>query len=404
VRDALEDTRVVLIAGARQAGKSTLARLALADRPVAASLTLDDEPTLAAARTDPAGFVQHDGTLFIDEIQRAPELLLAIKAAVDRSNRPGQFLLTGSANVLTLPRVADALPGRMEITELWPFSQGEIEGQVEGFIDRAFAGWPGRTTTAQRKVDYLRRAVRGGFPEVVTRVSERRRAAWFDGYIGALVQREIPDLVGIERLRELRQLLRLLAARSGRLLNVEELARDARLAPTTTRRYIHLLEAAYIISVVPGWATSRTTRAVRAPKVFVCDTGLLCHLLGVSVEGLAAPSAEGGPVVETFVAMELSRQLGWAETRAELFHFRSKDGTEVDAVLEAPDGRVVGVEVKAGATVRAEDFRGLRLLADRVGEYFRAGLVLYTGTETLSFGDRLRCVPMSALWETAGGS
>lgn len=395
---------MVLIAGARQAGKSTLARLALANRPQAASFTLDDEPTLAAARADPASFVHHEGTLFIDEIQRAPELLLAIKAAVDRSNRPGQFLLTGSANVLTLPRVADALPGRMEITELWPFSQGEIEGQIDGFVDRAFAGWPGHTTTALGKVDHLRRAVRGGFPEVVTRVSERRRAAWFDSYSGALVQREIPDLVGISRVQELRQLLRLLAARSGRLLNVEELGRDARLAPTTTRRYLQLLEAAYIIRVVSGWATSRTTRAVRAPKVFVCDAGLLCHLLGVGVDGLGAPSAEAGPVLETFVTMELCRQLAWAETRAELFHFRSKDGTEVDAVLEAPDGRVVGVEVKAGATVRLEDFRGLRLLADRLGESFRAGLVLYTGTETLSFGDRLRCVPMSALWERAGGS
>lgn len=239
---------------------------------------------------------------------------------------------------------------------------------------------------------------------MVPRVTERRRAAWFDSYIGALVHREIPDLVGIERLRELRQLLRLLAARSGRLLNIEELARDTRLAPTTARRYIQLLEAAYIIRVVPGWATSRTTRAVRAPKVFMCDTGLLCHLLGVTADGLATPSAEAGPVVESFVTMELCRQLGWAETRAELFHFRSKDGTEVDAVLEAPDGRVVGVEVKAGATVRADDFRGLRLLAEKVGEAFCAGLVLYTGAETLSFGDRLRCVPMSGLWGTASGS
>ena len=395
---------MVLIAGARQAGKSTLAQLALAEKPAAQQFTLDDVVTLAAARADPAGFVHHDvGIQFIDEIQRAPELLLAIKAAVDRSNQPGQFLLTGSANVLTLPRVADALPGRMEIVELWPFSQGEIEGQIDGFVDRAFAGWPGRTATTLRRVDHLRRAVTGGFPEVVTRVGERRRAAWFDGYIAALVQREIRDLVGIERVGELRQLLRLLAARSGRLLNVEELARHARLAPSTARRYIHLLEAAYIIRIVPGWATSRTTRAVRAPKVFLTDTGLLCHLLGLTVDGLAAPSAEAGPVLETFVAMEICRQLGWAETRAELFHFRSKDGTEVDAVLEAPDGRVVGVEVKAGATVRLDDFRGLRLLADRVGEAFRAGLVLYTGTETLSFGDRLRCVPMSGLWDAVGG-
>ncbi len=394
---------MVLIAGARQAGKSTLAQLALGHTRNAAQRTLDDELTLSAARDDPSTFVRHEGTLLIDEIQRAPELLLAIKAVVDRSNRPGQFLLTGSANVLTMPQVVDALPGRMEIIELWPFSQGEVEGQIDGFIDRVFAGWEGRTATTLTKPDYLRRAVRGGFPEVVIRVSERRRAAWFESYLQAIVQRDIRDMVGIERTQELRQLLRLLAARSGQLLNVEELARDARLPPTTARRYVGLLEAAYVIRTVSGWAISKTTRAVRAPKVFVCDTGLLCHLLGVTHEGLAGPPGEAGPVLETFVLMELGRQLGWSETRGRLFHFRSKDGTEVDAVVEAADGRIVGVEVKSGATVRSADFRALRLLADKVGHRLRAGLVLYTGTETHSFGDRLQCVPMSALWATGRG-
>jgi predicted AAA+ superfamily ATPase len=403
VRAALIDTRVAMIAGPRQAGKSTLAQLSLGDRPSTVQLTLDDEPTLAAAREDPAGFVNREHTIFIDEIQRAPELLLAIKAAVDRSNRPGQFLLTGSANVLTLPKVADSLPGRMEILELWPFSQGEIEGQIDGFIDRAFGGWPGRTATSLTKADYLRRAARGGFPEVVTRVDDRRRAAWFDSYVQALVQRDIRELVGIEKPQELRQVLRLLAARSGQLLRLEEVARDAGMAPTTARRYVRILEAAYIIKIVPGWATSKTTRAIRAPKVFFRDTGLMCHLLGVGAEALTSPTAEAGPVLETFVTMELVRQLGWSEIRGGLFHFRSKDGTEVDAVIESADGRIVGVEVKAGATVRTGDFGGLRLLREKVGSKFQAGLVVYTGIETLSFGDTLRCVPMSALWEPAGG-
>lgn len=404
VRDALADTRVVLIAGARQAGKSTLARMVLAGRPDAATFTLDDEATLAAARDDPTGFIHHDVTVFIDEIQRAPHLLLAIKAAVDRSSTPGQFLLTGSADVLAMARVADALPGRMEVIELWPFSQGEIEGHFDGFIDRAFARSPGRTATTVSKLGYLRRAERGGFPDVVlTRETARRRAAWFDSYVAALTRREARDIAGVERPAELRQLLRLLAARSGQLLKIEEVARDAGLAPTTTRRYVRLLEAAYIVRTLPGWATSKTTRAVRAPKVYVCDTGLLCHLLGVTADAMAAPSSgEAGPVLETFVTMELARQLGWSDTRASLFHFRSKDGTEVDAVLEAADGRLVGVEVKAGATVRSEDFRGLRLLMDKVGDRFTAGLVLYTGTETLPFGDKLRCAPISSLWTTEG--
>jgi predicted AAA+ superfamily ATPase len=406
VQEALADSRVVLIAGARQAGKSTLARVVLAGRPEAAQFTLDDAATLAAARDDPAGFIRHDATVFIDEIQRAPQLLLAIKAAVDRTPAPGRFLLTGSADVLAMARVADALPGRMEVIELWPFSQGEIEGQIDGFVDRAFAGWAGRTATTLSKQDYLRRAERGGFPDVVlTRDTERRRAAWFDSYVAALTRREARDIAGVERPEELRQLLRLLAARSGQLLKVEEVARDAGLAPTTARRYIRLLEAAYIVRTLPGWATSKTTRAVRAPKVYVCDTGLLCHLLGVTADAMAAPSsADAGAVLETFVTMELARQVGWSDTRANLFHFRSKDGTEVDAVLEAADGRLVGVEVKAGATVRSEDFRGLRLLMDKVGDRFRGGLVLYTGTETLSFGDKLRCAPISSLWTTEGGN
>jgi predicted AAA+ superfamily ATPase len=406
VKEALDDTRVVLIVGARQAGKSTLARIILAGLPTAAQFTLDDEATLAAARDDPAGFIQHEATVFIDEVQRAPQLLLAIKAAVDRSSAPGRFLLTGSADVLAMAQVADALPGRMEVIELWPFSQGEIEGQIDGFIDRAFAGWTGRTATTLSKPNYLRRAERGGFPDVVlTRDTERRRAAWFESYVVALTRREARDIGGVERPQELRQLLRLLAARSGQLLKIEEVARDAGLAPTTTRRYIRLLEAAYIVRTLPGWATSKTTRAVRAPKIYVCDTGLLCHLLGVTADALATPlSGDAGPVLETFVTMELARQLGWSDTRASLFHFRSKDGTEVDAVLEAADGRLVGVEVKAGATVRSEDFRGLRLLMDKVGDRFQAGLVLYTGTETLSFGDRLRCAPISSLWTTEGGN
>jgi predicted AAA+ superfamily ATPase len=339
-------------------------------------------------------------------VQRAPDLLVAIKAVVDRSATPGRFVLTGSANLLAMARVADPLPGRMDNLEPWPFSQGEIEGQVDGFIDRAFAGWTGRTTTTPARVEYLQRVARGGYPEVVLqRATDQRRAAWFESYITAIVQREARDISGVERPRELRQLLRLLAARSGQLLKVDEVARDAGLPPTTARRYVHLLEAAYLIRTVPGWATSRTTRVVRAPKVYVCDSGLLCHLLGVTADGLARPGArETGSALESFVTMELGRQLGWSETRAELFHFRCKDGTEVDAVLEAADGRLVAVAVKAGATVRADDFRGIRLLASKVGDRLRAGLVLYTGTETLPFGAGMHCVPVSALWTPAGGT
>jgi len=399
VTDALADTRVVLIAGPRQAGKSTLAALALAGRHDARSVTLDDERLRATAANDPADFVRHDGTLLIDEIQRVPELLLAIKAMVDRSNRPGQYLLTGSANVLSLPRVVDALTGRMEIVHLWPFSQSECEGRRDHFVDRAFSGWnrDGRVSSLT-KADYLDRCAVGGFPEAIARIREPRRARWFESYLETLVQRDIPDLMGIERPEDLKRVLALVAARSASLYKPEDVARDAQMAPTTVKRYVALLEAAFVVTRVPAWANSRTTRAVRARKVFVTDSGLLTHLLGTTASAASEPGGLSGQLLDSFVAMELARQLGWSNTRASLFHFRNRDGAEVDIVLEAADGRLVGIEVKASSTVRSGDFRGLRFLRQRVGDRLRSGLVLHTGPETLSFGDGMWCAPLDSLW------
>jgi predicted AAA+ superfamily ATPase len=400
IKAALGDTRVVLIAGARQVGKSTTADIALAGMPDAMRLTLDDPLTLAAAREDPSGVVQHSGILFIDEVQRVPELLLAIKAVVDRSRRPGQFLLTGSANILTLPKVVDALPGRMQIINLWPFSQGEIEGQIDGFVDRAFAEvLPDRTTTTLTKGDYLLRATRGGFPEVVIRTAERRRAAWFDGYVSTLIQRDIRDVADVGHIAEVPRILRLLAARSAQPLSIRNLASDAGLPATTVSRYVDILETAFVLARIPGWETSKTTRATRMPKVYLRDTGLLCHLLGVDATALSHPLGDAGPVLETFAVMELARQLGWSSTRATLYHYRSRDSVEVDIVLEAADGRIVGVEVKAAATVRSKDFAGLRHIAQRAGDRFRAGIVLHTGPHSLPFGERLWALPFRVLWQ-----
>jgi predicted AAA+ superfamily ATPase len=399
VLEALTDTRVVLIVGPRQAGKSTLAAIAVSERQDARSVTLDDERVRAAAIEDPADFVRHEGTLLIDEIQRAPELLLTIKSTVDRSNRPGQYLLTGSANVLSIPRVADALPGRTEIIRLWPFSQGEREGRRDQFVDRAFAGWArdGRTSPLT-KSDYLVRAATGGFPEVVTRVQEGRRARWFESYLETLVRRDIPDITGIERPEDLMRILTLLAARSANLYKAEEIARDAQMAPTTVKRYVALLEAAFIVMRVPSWANSRTTRAVRARKVYVTDSGLLSHLLGTTAAAAGEPGGMAGQILESFVAMELARQLGWSATRARLFHFRNRDGSEVDIILESADGRLVAVEVKASSIVRSNDFRAIRFLKERVGDRLQSGLVLYTGPETLSFGNGMWCAPLDSLW------
>jgi uncharacterized protein len=399
VNEALADTRVVLIAGPRQSGKSTLAQVVLGGFDHALALNLDDDVTRRSALEDPAGLIQHEGTVFVDEVQRAPDLLLAIKAAVDRDPRPGRFLLTGSANVLQLPRVADALPGRMEIVDLWPFSQGELNGKIERFIDRAFNGWEGvRIVTSIDRRRYLELATIGGFPDVVIRPDARRRAAWFEAYARTLVQRDVREVSAIER-GDLGRLLRLVAARSGQLLNTDNVARDAAMPPSTARRYLSLLELAFIVVLVPAWANSRTTRAVHAPKLFLSDSGLLSHLTGVSPEGVSATPASAGPILETFVAMELRKQLAWSIDRPTMHHYRTKDGAEVDVVLEAADGRVVGIEVKAAATVRPADFADLRHLAGRVGSDFRAGLVLYAGRDSVPFGDSMWCVPISALWQ-----
>lgn len=401
VDEALTDTRVVTVNGARQAGKSTLARLAAADRPGSLVRLLDDQATLRSALDDPVGFVDHDDLLVIDEVQLAPELFRAIKVAVDTDPRPGRFLLTGSAHVLALRDLPDALPGRMEIIELWPFSQGEIRGRPDRFVDAAFAHGPSLSRVSDlRKRDYLEAVVRGGFPEAVRRTSARR-AAFFESYLTSLIERDIRELSDIERRGDLRRLLSLCASRTGSPLVPATLAAATGVPRSTLIRYLELFSAVFLIKQIPAWASGSTRRAVGTPKLMVVDTGVAAHLLGQDVSRLDSPDGAAGPLTETFVLSELARQLSWSAERARLYHYRTKDRVEVDAVLETPDGRVVGVEVKAGATVRAEDLAGLRHLAGKLGDRFVAGYVLYTGQQTLPFGDRLRALPIDALWQSA---
>ena len=398
VSEALADTRVVTINGARQAGKSTLARIAAANGRHPMIRLLDDPATLRAAKDDPAGFVDHDGLLVIDEVQLAPELFRSIKATVDVDPRPGRFLLTGSAQILALRDLPDALPGRMEIVELWPLSQGEIDGAPDRFIDAAFTHGPALShASTLRKRDYLDRAVRGGYPEAVRR-SPRRRAAFFDSYLTTLIERDITELAVIERRGELRRLLALLAGRSGGLLVPGTLATQSGVPRTTLTRYLELLSAVFLVKRIPAWASGHTQRAVGTPKLAYVDSGIACHLLGQDTTRLNEPDGAAGAMLENFVLMELARQLTWSDERVRLHHYRTRDQVEVDAILETADGRIVAVEVKAGATVRSEDLAGLRHLANRVGPRLVAGYVLYTGQQTLPFGDRLRALPIDALW------
>jgi predicted AAA+ superfamily ATPase len=398
VAEALADTRVVLVNGARQAGKSTLTRLAAADRADTVTRLLDDPATLRAAEDDPTGFVDHDGLMVIDEIQLVPELLRPIKVKVDLDPTPGRFLLTGSSRVLALRTLPDALPGRMEIIELWPFSQGEIGGHPDRFVDAAFQHGPALThTSALRRRDYLDRIVVGGFPEAIRRVP-RRRTAFFDSYLSTLIERDVLQIANIERRGALLKLLGLLAGRVGGLLVSATVASQAGLSRTTLVRYLELLSSVFLTKSIPAWSTGPTHRAVGTPKLAFVDTGIASHLIGQDAARLGEPGGAAGPMMENFVVMELARQLTWSDTRARLYHYRTKDKVEVDAVLETPDGRVVGVEVKAGATVRTEDLTGLRNLANLLGDRFVAGYVLYTGQQTLPFGEKLRALPVDALW------
>jgi uncharacterized protein len=399
VAEALLDTRVVVVTGARQCGKSTLVQVVAKGR-AAEWRSLDAAVTRQAAVADPVGFVDHPGFMVIDEIQRVPELLLAIKEQVDADPRPGRYLLTGSARVLGLRALPDTLPGRTETIELWPFSQGEIDGARDGFIDAVFAAGADLSHSSQvSRAEYADRIVRGGFPEAVARTTSRRRERFFDSYVADLIARDVTQLSDIERTAEMRALVRLLAARSGQLLVISRLSADSGLPVRTLNRYLALLEEVYLVKRVPAWSRNVSSRAIGTPKLAFVDSGIAANLLGADVRTLLRPGGPFGPLLEGFVLMELARQLTWSRQRAELFHYRTKDRVEVDAILESRQGNVVGIEVKASSTVTAGDFRGLRHLAERTGPDFIAGIVFYTGTQTLPFGPRLRAVPVSALWQ-----
>lgn len=397
---ALADTPVVLLHGARQTGKTTLVRSLAARRPGAQYFTLDDAAVLAAATEDPAALVAGAGYMVvIDEVQKAPALLPAIKLEVDRDRRPGRFLLTGSAQVLMVPSVSESLAGRMEISTLWPFSQGEIEGSEEDFVDAVFSDSPPRLADDPAPgISLRRRLLRGGYPEAVGRAAEDRRRAWFAAYVTAILQRDVRDLANIAGLTEMPRLLALLASRAGGLLNKAELSRASGTPYATLDRYLTLLETTFLLRLVPAWAGNLGKRLTRAPKIALSDSGLQSHLAGMSEDRLRGEPGLTGPLLETFVAMELSKQATWTRTPVMLFHYRTASGQEVDLVLEDGAGRVVGIEVKASSSWGRRDLAGLQSLAADLGSRFHRGVVLGTGDRVIPAGEKLWILPVSALW------
>lgn len=397
--EALADTPVVLIHGPRQCGKTTLARMVGEARDYA-YLSFDDGVALAAAQADPVGFV---GDLpertILDEVQRVPGLFTALKTAVDRGRTPGRFLLTGSANVLLAPKLADSLAGRIEILRLHPLAQTELAGKPATFLDTLFGAGFKFGTWSRLRGELSKRIVAGGYPAVLARGAPRRRAVWYRDYIETLVQRDVRDLARISALDALPRLLMLAAGQTARLLNVTDLAAPFQLSRPTIRDYVNLLARVFLLDELPSWHSNRLRRLVKTPKLHLGDTGLACALLGVDAAALQADRALLGQLLETFVFQELRRQASGQETPVTFYHFRDKDGAEVGIVLEIGSQRVAGIEVKAAATVTASDFRGLRKLKQAAGKRFAGGVVLYDGETTVAFGDDLYAAPIRCLWE-----
>lgn len=400
IEAALNDTRVVVVLGARQVGKSTLLeQVAVAEGAGRRVLTLDDQAVRAAATTDPAGFVATlDTPVAIDEIQRVPELMTEIKLHVDRDKTPGQFAITGSANLLEMKQVKESLAGRAEYLRLHPFSQGELVGHRESFVPNLAKGrFPDVSGAPIGRKAYAETVARGGYPEAQGRVSNRRRR-FFESYIEGILDRDLASLGDVADRAGVARLLRAVGAISAGELNIDALGSSLGAPATTIRRHVEMLEMLFLIRRLPAWSNNLLARTIKRPKVHVADTGLLAYLVGADERRIETELDLGGMFCETFVATELQRQVSWLEDRPTLFHFRDRDHREVDIVIEHRDGSVSAVEVKAGATVRAGDFRGLTHLRGKLGDRFKAGVLLYTGASTVSFGDRLAAVPLSGLW------
>jgi predicted AAA+ superfamily ATPase len=389
VRDALEDTPVVLIHGPRQAGKSTLTKeIGL---PV---VTLDDATPLDLARRRPEEFLHaYPAPIAIDEVQRAPELFRALKAAIDRDRKPGSYLLTGSANVLALPRLADSLAGRMEVVDLPPLSAAEIAGSEANFVEALFNEDFRPTFTGDPSTLPARLAA-GGFPEPLAR-KPARRGPWFEAYLRTMLERDVRDLANVEGLAQLPRLLSRIASRAGATQNLTGLSRETGIPATTLTRYVELLRAVFLVFPVPAWSSDgEGVRLARTPKVHLVDSGLQAHLLRLDERALSDPEALD-PVLRTFVAGELRKLL---PSGVSLAHLRSARNQEVEFVLDGGALGIVGIDVRPYRTVTTDDARGLRFLAELAGDRFRIGIILHPGDRTVPLGDRLYALPVDALW------
>lgn len=397
--EALEDSPVVLIHGPRQCGKSTLARTVGTPRGYD-YITFDDNATRDAAAFDPVGFVDSlPDRIILDEVQRVPSIFTALKQVVDRDRAPGRFILTGSANVLLVPALADSLAGRMEILRLYPLAQCELARNKPNFLDLLFTADFKTGTTERLRDELAHRIAAGGYPPALARPAGRRRNTWYRDYLETMIQRDVKDFSRISSLETLPRLLSAIAAQTAQLLNISALSSPFQLTRPTIADYVTLLQRVFLVEVLNPWHTNRMSRLVKTPKIHIGDTGLACTLLGLAADDLLEDRSSLGPLLETFVYQELRRQAGWHDATITFHHLRDKDGVEVDLVLEKGIRSIAGVEVKAASSVSPKDFRGLKKMRDALGKRFKAGVVLYEGENTVPFGDRMFAVPVRSLWE-----
>ena len=397
IQESLEESPVVLVNGARQTGKSTLVQTLLQDTHT--YYTLDDTSVLNAVCQDPTTFLSIQGkSVVLDEVQRAPELFIPLKHIVDQRRKPGHFVLTGSANVLNLPRLSESLAGRMEIHTLWPLAQAELHHAKRSFIDHVFAGTLPRQLVAFSHDELVKDVLAGGYPDVLRRVTESKRDSWCAAYLQTLLQRDVRDLMHIERLDGIPKLLRLLATRVANVMNTSELSRSSGLPNTTLKRYLTLLETLYLYVAVPSWSGSLSKRLTKAPKVYLNDTRLLCHLLGVNQAHLLSKRPVFGHILENFVVMELKKQQTWADVRTHMFYYRTHSGEEIDIVLEALGGKKVAIEVKATQVVSDRDFKHIRAFQKALPNEEISGFVAYMGQKIIPWAKNLTAIPIPMLW------
>lgn len=400
LNNACKDSPVILIHGARQSGKSTLVKkFARDDRP-ARYLTFDDPTVLSAATSAPMDFLENfNDNLIIDEVQRVPEILLAIKRLVDEKRKPGRFILTGSSNIFLLPKVSESLAGRIEVLNLYPLSQSEIAGSQNNFIDSLFDK-NFKMPTVQRKTSNLpARIVKGGYPEILSRKERDRTDAWFNSYVTTIIQRDLRELSNIEKLSDTDKLMRVLATRGGTLLNFAELSRVLTIPQTTLKRYIALLEMIFMIKLLPAWSGNLSKRLIRTPKLYLIDTGLLANLISFDQDRIVSDSLVWGRLVENFVLMEIIKESTWSKYNLSPYHFRSAAGQEIDFVIERSDGALVAIEVKASQKIDERTFASIKMFAEETKKHFLRGIVLYTGKDSIPFGNNLFALPINCFWD-----